>query len=121
MTVSGRTKLTFIDMARDDPLVNFYTAGHLMAQYVMPLNWTEQGIKTATQSIKRAAAAKQAFEKSGAKIRECFWTLGQYDLMLIVEAPSDEVVAALGIQLGMLGNMKSCTIRAFGSARWKGF
>jgi uncharacterized protein with GYD domain len=47
-----------------------------MAQYVMLLNWTEQGIKTAKDSIKRAAAAKQEFEKAGAKIRECLWTIG---------------------------------------------
>ena len=85
-----------------------------MAQFVMLLNWTEQGIKSAKDSIKRAASARQAFEKSGAKIRECLWTLGQYDLLLIVEAPSDEVVAALGIKLGMLGNVKSCTLPAYG-------
>jgi uncharacterized protein with GYD domain len=63
----------------------------------------------------QASHRRQAgVRKAGAKLRECLWTLGQYDLVLIVEAPSDEVIAALGINLGMLANVKSCTLRAWG-------
>jgi len=84
-----------------------------MARYVMLLNFTDQGVKHVKDTVKRAAAARQAFEKGGAQLREVFWTLGQYDLVLVAEAPSDEVITALSLQLGALGNVRSCTLRAF--------
>jgi uncharacterized protein with GYD domain len=79
----------------------------------MLLDWTEQGVRGARDTIKRAAAARQAFEKAGAKITQAYWTMGKHDLVLIAEAPGDETIAALGLQLGMLGNVRSTTMRAF--------
>jgi uncharacterized protein with GYD domain len=84
-----------------------------MAHYVVLLNWTDQGAKAAKETVKRAAAARQAFEKAGAKLHQAFWTLGAYDLVLIAEAPSDEVMTALSLQVGLLGNVRNCTLRAF--------
>ncbi len=84
-----------------------------MARYIILLNWTEQGARGAKDTVKRAAAARQLFEKAGAKLSQCYWTLGQHDLVLVTEAPGDEVITALGIQLGMVGNVRSSTLRAF--------
>jgi uncharacterized protein with GYD domain len=84
-----------------------------MARYVLLLNWTEQGVKAAKDTVKRAAAVRQAFEKAGAHLKEVYWTLGQYDLVLTAEAPNDEVITALGVQAGMLGNVRTTTLRAF--------
>jgi uncharacterized protein with GYD domain len=103
-------------MARD----TFVSSWHLsppkevpMARYVILLNWTDQGVRNAKETIKRAAAARQVFEKAGAQLRETVWTLGPYDLVLTAEAPNDEVITALGIQIGMLGNVRTCTMRAY--------
>ena len=84
-----------------------------MAQYVLLTNWTDQGVRSAKDTVKRVAAARQAFEKAGARIKDFYWTLGQYDCVVTVEAPSDEVMTALGLQLGMLGNVRTTTLRAF--------
>lgn len=84
-----------------------------MARYIMLLTWTEQGVKNAKDTVKRAAAARQAFERAGAHIREALWTVGPYDLVLSCDAPSDEVIAGLGIQLGQQGNVRTTTMRAF--------
>ncbi len=84
-----------------------------MPQYVMLLNWTDQGAKAAKDTVKRAAAARQAFEKAGARIREIYWTMGQYDLVITAEAPSDETISTLSFQLGTLGNFRCCTLRAY--------
>ena len=84
-----------------------------MARYIMLLNWTEQGLRGAKDSVKRAGAARQAFEKAGAHIRDAVWTIGPYDLVLSCDAPSDEVISALSIQLGQLGNVRTTTMRAF--------
>jgi uncharacterized protein with GYD domain len=84
-----------------------------MARYVILVKWTPQGIKTARDTIQRVADARVAFEKAGAKIRDFVWTLGSYDAVISVDAPNDETIAALGLQVGMLGNATTTTLRAF--------
>ncbi len=84
-----------------------------MARYVLLLNWTEQGIKGYKETVNRAAAARQAFEKKGSRVLDCYWTLGSYDLVLTAEAPDDETITAISIGLGALGNVKTTTLRAF--------
>lgn len=92
--------------------VTFPTEG-IMPQYVLLTNWTDQGIRAAKDTVKRVAAARQAFEKLGARIKDFYWTLGSYDCVVVVEAPSDEVMTTLGLQLGALGNVRTTTLRAF--------
>ena len=84
-----------------------------MARYVLLLKWTEQGIKNVKETVKRAEAAKSAFEKAKARITDCLWTLGPYDLVIKAEAPDDETITALAIGLGKLGNVTTTTMRAF--------
>jgi uncharacterized protein with GYD domain len=84
-----------------------------MARYVLLLKWTEQGIKNAKETVKRAAAAKTTFEKAGARLTGCVWTLGPYDLVLNAEAPDDETMTAISIKLAQLGNVTTTTLRAF--------
>jgi len=49
----------------------------------------------------------------GAKVTDSFWTMGAYDVVLLLEAPNDETVSAFSLKLGSLGNVKSQTMRAF--------
>jgi uncharacterized protein with GYD domain len=84
-----------------------------MAHYVLLTNWTDQGIRAAKDTVKRVAAARQAWEKLGVRIKEFYWTLGKHDCVVIVDAPDDETMTAACIQLGMLGNAKTQTLRAF--------
>ena len=41
------------------------------------------------------------------------WTMGRYDLVLVVDAPNDETMSRLALGLGMLGNAKTETLKAF--------
>jgi uncharacterized protein with GYD domain len=84
-----------------------------MPRYLVLINFTDQGVRNAKDTLKRAAAARQAFEKAGARVTQVLWTLGQYDGALLLEAPSDEIATAVCLQLGMLGNIRSTTLRAF--------
>lgn len=84
-----------------------------MASYVILAHYTGQGIATVKDTTKRAEAAAGIAGKFGVKITEIFWTLGQYDLVLIAEAPNDEALAAFSISVGMMGNIKTQTLRAF--------
>ena len=84
-----------------------------MAKYVSLLQFTDQGIRSVKDTLKRAAAATAEAEKMGAKITQAFWTMGAYDLVLLVDAHDAETVSALSLKLGSLGNVKSQTMRAF--------
>jgi len=85
----------------------------IMAMYVSLLQFTDQGIRNVKDTIKRATAATAEAEKMGAKIADAFWTMGAYDVVLLLDAPDDETVSAFSLKLGSLGNVKSQTMRAF--------
>src|ERR1700737_965130 len=84
-----------------------------MAMYVSLLQFTDQGIRNVKDTAKRAAAATAEAEKMGVKVTESFWTMGAYDVVLLLDAPNDETVSAFSLKLGALGNVKSQTMRAF--------
>ena len=91
-----------------------------MAMYVSLLQFTAQGIRNVKDTIKRAAAATAEAEKMGAKVTDSFWTMGAYDVVLLLEAPNDETVSAFSLKLGSLGNVKSQTMRAFSRKEMEG-
>ena len=86
-----------------------------MATYIVLLQYTDQGIRNVKETTKRAAAAKEAAAKLGVKFNDLFWTLGEYDLVILAEAPDDETMTAVMLKLASLGNVKSQTLRAFRS------
>ncbi len=84
-----------------------------MAKYVSLLQFTDQGVRTVKDTVKRAEAATAEAEKMGVKITDAFWTMGAYDVVILLDALDDESVSALSLKLGSLGNVKSQTMRAF--------
>jgi len=87
----------------------------VMATYIALLQYTDQGIRNVKDTIKRAADASSVAAKMGVKFTELFWTLGQYDLAILAEAPDDETMTTVMLKLASLGNVKSQTMRAFRS------
>jgi uncharacterized protein with GYD domain len=84
-----------------------------MANYVSLLQFTEQGIRNVNDTIKRGAAATAEAEKMGLKVTDSFWTMGAYDVVLLLDAPDDETMTAFALRLASLGNVKTQTMRAF--------
>jgi len=84
-----------------------------MANYISLLQFTELGARNVKFTVNRAGAATAAAEKMGVKIIESFWTMGSYDLVLILDAPDDEAVSAFAVKLQSIGNVKTQTMRAF--------
>lgn len=84
-----------------------------MPTYVTLLNWTDQGIRNIKESPARLDAAKATFEGAGGKIKEFFLVTGQYDMVIVSEAPSDEVVAKLALAIGSVGSVRTQSLRAF--------
>jgi uncharacterized protein with GYD domain len=91
-----------------------------MAHYVMLLKFTDQGIRNVKDTTKRAAAFSDTASKMGAKINNFLWTLGQYDLVAMAEAPNDETIAALAITVGKVGNVSVQTLPGFTSSEMDG-
>ena len=87
-----------------------------MATFISTIKFTQQGIKGIDDSTKRAAALKAAAKKLGAKVTNVYWTLGEYDGLLILEAPDDETATSVLLYLAAAGNVHTTTCRAFTAA-----
>jgi uncharacterized protein with GYD domain len=87
-----------------------------MATFITLANFTDQGIQNVKDTTKRAEAFKAAAQKSGATVKELYYTMGQYDLVTIVEAADEQAATAALLSAGKLGNIRSQTLRAFSIA-----
>ena len=83
-----------------------------MATHIVLGQFTDQGIRNAADTSNRADAAKELAEKVGAKVRDLFWTIGRYDVALILEAPDDETMTVFGLSAGKL-NTSTCKSYAY--------
>jgi uncharacterized protein with GYD domain len=83
-----------------------------MARFVSLLNWTDQGAKTAADTVNRAEAAKKVASDMGGSL-EIYWTMGQYDMVAITEFADDETAVAFLAKVSSLGHVRSQTMRAF--------
>ena len=91
-----------------------------MATYIVLTNFTDQGVKGAKDTAKRADAVKEQAKKFGVTVKELFWTLGSYDVVGIFEAPDDASITALGLAIGAAGNVRTQTMRAFSREEMNG-
>jgi len=84
-----------------------------MATYIVLANFTDQGIRNIKDSPKRADAYKAMAKKMGVTVKELYWTLGHYDLVVVVDAPDAASVTAVGLATASLGNVRTETLTAF--------
>ena len=83
-----------------------------MGTYIALINFTDQGIRNIKDSPKRFDAATKLAKSMGMKLKQGFYTMGQYDIVIIAEG-SEEAAAAWLFKIGSLGNVKTSTLRAF--------
>ncbi|HEY82504.1 MAG TPA: GYD domain-containing protein [Dehalococcoidia bacterium] len=91
-----------------------------MPIYISLANWTDQGIRNVKDSPQRYEAFKKAVEAAGGKVIGFYLTLGRYDMVVIIEAPSDEVAASVILGVGSKGNVRTETLKAFPEAEYRG-
>lgn len=90
-----------------------------MATYIALMKFTDEGIRSVKDSVKRAEAFKEKAKKSGISVKETYWVTGRYDAVSIVEAADDLAATALALSLSTVGNVHTETMRAFGPAEMK--
>jgi uncharacterized protein with GYD domain len=84
-----------------------------MPTYVSLINWTDQGIRTVTETVDRSATFAELAQKHGASLEQALWTVGPYDIVAIIEAPDDESLTAMLLEAGSWGNIRTTTLRAY--------
>jgi uncharacterized protein with GYD domain len=87
-----------------------------MPTYISLANFTEQGVRNAKDSPKRAEAFKEMAKKHGYTVKDIYWTQGQYDIVTVIEAPDEMSANALSLSIAALGNVRTQTLRAFSAS-----
>jgi uncharacterized protein with GYD domain len=87
-----------------------------METYVMLFNFTDQGIRNVKDITLRVDPVRELAKSLSVTVRNIFWTLGQYDIVAIVDAPDEIAATALALSIGKAGNVRTHTLRAYSQA-----
>ena len=90
-----------------------------MAQYIILINWTDQGIRNVKESPKRLDTARAVAKKLDMELKDFYLTMGDYDMVGHLDAPNDESVAKFVLGLGTLGNVRTKTLKAFSEDEYR--
>jgi uncharacterized protein with GYD domain len=83
-----------------------------MATYILLSNLTDEGRKTLKERPERLKEVNQEIEKMGARVVTQYAVLGNYDFVNVVEAPTNEVIARISVELGSRGTIQLTTLPA---------
>ena len=87
-----------------------------MAYYVILSKLTDEGRKTIKEKPGRMLEVNKELEAMGVKVKEQFAVLGPYDFVNIVEAPDNETVMKMSVELGSRGSVQLLTLPAVPAA-----
>ena len=83
-----------------------------MTTYIMLSTITSRGAKTIKTKPERIKEVDREVEKMGGKIISQYALLGPYDFLTILEAPDNETVARISLEIGARGSVKILTFPA---------
>ncbi len=83
-----------------------------MPTYINLISWTDQGIRNIKEAPQRIDAFKKTVEAAGGKLTGFYVTMGKYDIVTIVDVPSDEAVASILLNTGSKGSVRTETMKA---------
>ena len=84
-----------------------------MPIYISLIKWTDQGARDVKNALNRREQIMAALEKAGGRMIGGWYTQGAYDAVTAVEWPDDESASAAALALGMGGNSRTETMRAY--------
>lgn len=83
-----------------------------MAIYVMLTNLTDEGRKTIKDKPERIKEVNKEVEAMGVKVLAQYALLGPYDFVNILEAPNNQAISKVAIELGARGTLQTMTMAA---------
>ncbi|GCE47295.1 uncharacterized protein with GYD domain [Thermosporothrix hazakensis] len=84
-----------------------------MPTYVTLVNLTEQSVKDVRDAPERLRAFEEAAKEVGGRLVGFYLVMGQFDYVVIIEAPDDQTAARLLLETMTQGSMRTQTLRAF--------
>lgn len=84
-----------------------------MPTYISLVKWNDQGVRNSKDTVQRAQAFRGDLERRGGKLLSIYWTQGNYDIVVTIDAPDDQTAMASLLATGGLGNIRTETLRAF--------
>ena len=87
-----------------------------MATYIMLSNLTDEGRKTLKERPERLQEVNKEIETMGARVTAQYAVLGGYDFVNVIEAPNNEVMARISVELGSRGTITMTTLPAMSVA-----
>jgi uncharacterized protein with GYD domain len=83
-----------------------------MATYIMLSTLTDEGRKTLKERPERLKEVNKELEAMGARVVAQYAVLGGYDFVNVIEAPSNETMSRISMELGARGTIKITTLPA---------
>ena len=83
-----------------------------MATYIMLMKFLDPGVDSIKNASAGRAAGKKAAKAMGITWKQQYLMMGEYDILTVLEAPNDEVIAKFAL-MGMTGSLAISTMRAF--------
>ena len=90
-----------------------------MPLYIALVNYTDRGMQAVRESPRRLDAAKNMLADMGGRFQAVYMTMGAHDLVFVYEAPDDAIAARFTLEVGMLGNVRTTTMKAFPEAAYR--
>ncbi len=90
-----------------------------MATYIILLDYTPKGVQNIQDSPARAESFRATAQSHGVTVKDIYWTFGGHDGVLILESPEDKSISRLMLALAQDGNVRTRTLRAYGSEEMK--
>lgn len=84
-----------------------------MSTFIVLGRFTEQGIRTVRDTTTRADGVREMGRKFGVQVKEIFWTIGEYDVVTVAEAPDNAAATAFCLAIGQAGNIRTEMLPAF--------
>jgi uncharacterized protein with GYD domain len=84
-----------------------------MPTYISLIRFTQQGREKVKEHPDRLDQAKDLYRSMGAELKAFYLLLGQYDMLVVADAPDEETVAKLALAIGEAGDSYSESCRAF--------
>jgi uncharacterized protein with GYD domain len=83
-----------------------------MPNYILLSSLTDEGWKTIKEKPERIKEVNKELQAFGVRVVSQYAVLGPYDFVNIVEAPDNETIAKMSIELGSRGTIKIISMAA---------
>jgi uncharacterized protein with GYD domain len=83
-----------------------------MATYILLSKLTPDGRRTIKERPGRIKEVDKEIERMGARVRDQYATLGPYDFVSVVDAPNNETISKVSVDLCARGTVEIMTLAA---------